>query len=225
MEEDRMATTQTAYGVVSLGDRLEAAEDDRGRVPLRQDLGVGAFGVNAVYQRQAGEPVIRDHHEAGPGGDRHEELFVVVQGSATFTVDGEVVEAPQGTTIFVRDPGVMRSAVATAPDTIVLAVGGPRDHAYRLPPAASAVGFWDAYREKDYAAALETTKRALETYPDNAYLLYNIACMESLLGHDEAALTALAESVAQWDQYKEQARGDDDFASLRDDPRFVELVG
>jgi hypothetical protein len=220
-----MAATQTAYGVVSLGDRLAEAEDDRGRVPLRKDLDVGAFGVNAIYQRKAGETVIRDHHEAGPGGDRHEELYVVVQGSATFTVDGEEVEAPQGTALFVRDPGVMREAMATSDDTIILAAGGPRDHAYRLTPAASAIGFWDAYGAKDYAAALEATKRGLETYPGNAYLLYNVACMESLLGNDEAALTALAESVAQWELYKDQAREDDDFASLREDPRFLELLG
>jgi hypothetical protein len=220
-----MAATQTTYGVVSLGERLAEAEDDRGRVQLREDLDIGAFGVNAIYQRKAGETIVREHHEAGPGGDMHEELYVVVQGSAAFTVDGEKVEAPQGAVIFVRDPGVLREAVATAPDTVIVATGGPRDHAYRLTPAASAVGFWDAYGAKDYAAALETTNHALETYPGNAYLLYNVACMESLLGNDEAALTALAESVSQWELYKQQAREDDDFASLREDPRFLELVG
>jgi tetratricopeptide (TPR) repeat protein len=219
-----MAATQTAYGVVSLGERLAEAEDDRGRVPLREDLDIGAFGVNAIYQRKAGETIVRWHHEAGPGGDMHEELYVVVQGSATFTVDGDEIEAPQGTAIFVRDPGVIREAVAASDDTIVLAAGGPRDHAYRLTPAASAIGFWSAYEAKDYAAALATTRRALETYPGNAYLLYNVACMESLLGNDEAALTALAESVAQWEKYKEQAREDDDFVALREDPRFLELV-
>ena len=49
--------------------------------------------------------------------------------------------------------------------------------------------------------------------------------MQALLGNEDAALTALAESVAQWELYKDQARKDDDFASLREDPRFVELVG
>jgi len=219
-----MATTQTAYGVVSLGERLAEAEEDRGRVQLRKDLDVGAFGVNAIYQRKAGEDVIRNHHEAGPGGDRHEELYVVVQGSATFTVDGDDLEATQGTAIFVRDPAVMRAAVATSDGTIVLAVGGPRDHAYRVPPAEAADGFWAAYLAKDYAAALEATNRGLEAYPGNAHLLYNVACMQSLLGDDEAALTNLAESVGKWEKYKEQARKDDDFVSLREDPRFVELV-
>jgi hypothetical protein len=220
-----MAATQTAYGVVSLGDRLAGAEEDRGRVRLRKDLDVGAFGVNAVFQRKAGETLVGQHHEAGPGGDRHEELYVVVQGSATFTVDGEDVEAPQGTAIFVRDPELMRGAVAAADDTIVLAVGGPRDHAYRITPAASQEGFWEAYLAGDYAAALEATKRGLETYPGNAHLLYNVACMEALLGNGDVALTTLAESVAQWEPYKEQARKDDDFVSLREDPRFLELVG
>jgi hypothetical protein len=49
-----MAATQTAYGVVSIGERLAEAEDDRGRVQLRKDLDIGAFGVNAIYQRKAG---------------------------------------------------------------------------------------------------------------------------------------------------------------------------
>jgi hypothetical protein len=40
-----------------------------------------------------------------------------------------------------------------------------------------------------------------------------------------SALTAFAESVAQWELYKDLARKDDDFVSLREDPRFVELVG
>lgn len=219
-----MATTETAYGVISLGERLAEAEEDRGYVRLRHDLDVGAFGVSAAFQRKAGELLIQEHDETGPGADRHEELYVVVQGSATFTVDGEDVAAPQGTAIFVRDPDVKRSAKATADGTIVLAVGGRRGEAYRLAPGAAAEGFWEAYQAKDYTAALEATGRGLEAYPGNALLLYNVACLQALLGDREAALTALAESVGKWEPYREMAREDDDFASLRDDARFVELV-
>lgn len=219
-----MATTQTSYGVVSLGDQLTEAEDDHGFVRLRRDLDVGAFGVGAQFQKKAGDVLIREHDEANPGSDGHEELYVVVQGSALFTIDGEEVEAPQGTTIFVRDPASRRGAVATADNTVVLAVGGRRGEAYRLSPAMSAVGFYTAYQEKNYATALEATNRGLEAYPGNALLLYNVACMSALLGDRETALTALAESVSKWEPYKEMAREDDDFASLRDDPKFVELV-
>lgn len=220
-----MAATETAYGVVSLGERLAEAEDDRGYVRLRHDLDVGAFGVSASFQRKAGELLIREHDENGPGSDGHEEIYVIVQGSATFTIDGEKVDAPQGTTIFVRNPASMRGAVATSDDTIVFAAGGRRGEAYRLPPGAAAHGFFEAHQAGEYDTALAALNRALEIYPGNALLLYNVACTEALLGDSDAALTALAESVSKWAPYKELAREDDDFASVREDPRFVELVG
>lgn len=220
-----MATTETSYRVLSLPQEGREGDGDRVHIRLRRTLDIGAFGAGAAFQRQAGETVIPNHHEAGPGGDRHEELYVVVQGSASFTVNGEDVDAPQGTAIFVQDPAVMRTAVATSDETIVLAVGGPRDHAYRITPAASQEGFWDAYQAKNYGAALEAVERGLEMYPGNAHLLYNVACMQALLGDTDAALAALADSVAQWELYKEQAQNDDDFASIREDPRFVALVG
>ena len=219
-----MAATETAYRVRSLPQEARESGDDKAFIHLGRALEVGAFGVSAAFQRKVGETVIPWHHEAGPGGDMHEELYVVLQGSATFTVGDDEVEVPQGTAIFVQDPAVTRSAVATADDTLVLAVGGPRGAAYRVTPAQSQEGFWEAYGEKDYAAALASTKRALEIYPGNANLLYNVACMEALLGNPEVALKALAESVAQWEPYKEMAQKDDDFASLRENPRFLELV-
>lgn len=218
-----MSSTETPYRVLALPQATEGA-DDEVFVRLRRPLDIGAFGASASFQRQAGETVVRDHHEAGPGGDRHEELYIVMQGSATFTVDGEDIDAPRGTAIFVQDPEVMRTAVATADDTLVLAVGGPRDTAYRITPAQAQEGFWDAYQAEDWATALEATRRGLEMYPGNAHLLYNVGCMEARLGNDEAALTALAESVAKWEPYKKQARKDDDFASLRENPRFLELA-
>jgi hypothetical protein len=219
-----MAATETAYRVRSLPQEARESGDDKAFIHLGRALDIGAFGVSAAFQRTAGESVIPWHHEAGPGGDRHEELYVVVQGSATFTVGDNEVEAPQGTAIFVQDPAVTRSAVATAEGTLVLAIGGPRGAAYRVTPSQAQEGFWEAYVEKDYAAALASTKRALEIYPGNANLLYNVACMEALLGNPEVALEALADSVAQWEPYKEMAQKDDDFASLREDPRFLELV-
>ena len=99
-----MATTQTSYGVISIGERAAESEDDRGYIRLRADLDIAAFGASAAYQKKAGEVLIREHDEIGPGADGHEELYVVVQGTARFTVDGDDVEAPQGTAVFVRNP-------------------------------------------------------------------------------------------------------------------------
>ena len=78
-----MAATETAYRVRSLHEEIRESGNDKAFIHLGRALDVGAFGVGAAFQRAAGEAVISGHHKAGPGGDRHEELYVVVQGSAT----------------------------------------------------------------------------------------------------------------------------------------------
>ena len=221
-----MAATETSYRVLSLPQEARDGNDDRVFIRLRRTLDIGAFGAGAVYQAKAGENVIGEHDEAGPGADRHEELYAVVQGSATFTLDGEEIEAPHGTVVFVQ-PGISRKAVATSEETIVLAVGGRRGEAYRVPPgvALSDLGFWDHYNAQDYEGALATCHEALATFPENALLLYNVACMQSLLGRGDEALGTLGTAIEKWPRFKENAQKDDDFASLREDQRFLDLVG
>jgi hypothetical protein len=96
--------------------------------PLRHHLGIGAFGVNAWVAPAAGDPAVERHDEAPEDGgtNGHEELYVVVRGAARFTVDGEEIDAPAGTLVFISDPVLTREAVATAPDTTVLAIGAAR---------------------------------------------------------------------------------------------------
>ena len=48
----------------------------------------------------------------------------MIGGHAVFTVDGETVDAPAGTLVFVRDPSLIRSARATVDGTAILAIGG-----------------------------------------------------------------------------------------------------
>jgi tetratricopeptide (TPR) repeat protein len=219
-----MASAETSYRVLSLPQEAREGDGDRVFIRLRRTLDIGAFGAGAIYQARAGEEVVGEHDELGPGADGHEELYVVVQGEATFTLDGDDVDAPHGTVVFVR-PGTTRKAVATSDETIVLAVGGRRGEAYRPPPGAELFGFWERYNEQDYEGALAACQPALEKHPGNALILYNIACMQSKLERSEDALETLRVAVEGWPKFKENARVDDDFASLREDPRFVELVG
>jgi AraC-like protein len=105
--------------------------------PVRRHLGIEAFGANARVAHQAGEVLVMPHDEraGGPyGTEGHEELYVVLRGHATFTLDDREVDAPAGTLVFVRSPEVVRSAVAKAPDTAVLAVGAPVGAAFRVAP-------------------------------------------------------------------------------------------
>ena len=231
-------TTTAPFSVISLDEAGAAAaangfglatEPDpdtgrRGRVYIRRDAGIDSFGVNAFYQGTNGAFVIGEHDELGPAGSGHEELYVVVAGDCTFTVDGEEFEAPVGTAVFVRDPATKRSARATEDGTIVLAVGGRPGEAFKPGPIESISGFFRLYREQDYEGALAVLRSGLETNPGNAFILYNVACMETLLGRGEEALEPLGEALTAWPAYKELARNDEDLAPLRDDPRFQALV-
>jgi mannose-6-phosphate isomerase-like protein (cupin superfamily) len=219
-----MATTETSHRVLSLPQEGREGDGERVFIPLRRTLEIGAFGAGAMYQARAGEEIVNEHDELGPGADKQEELYVVVQGSATFTLGGDEVEAPQGTVVLVQ-PETTRKAVATSDETVVLAVGGRRGEAYRLPPGAELYDFFEHYNAKDYEGALEACHVALEKFPGNALILYNIACMQSLLGRGDEALETLGTSVEMWPKFKENAQKDDDFAPIREDPRFVELVG
>jgi tetratricopeptide (TPR) repeat protein len=125
--------------------------------------------------------------------------------------------------VFVQ-PGTTRKAVATSDETIVLSVGGRRGEAYRLPPGAELYDFFEHYKQEDWESALAACHVALEKHPGNALILYNIACMQSMLGRGDEALATLGEAVEKWPRFKENAQADDDFASLREDARFTELV-
>jgi AraC-like ligand binding domain len=96
--------------------------------PLRRRLGIGAFGINAWTGDEEGAEIIGEHDEKPTG---HEELYLVLEGQARFTVGGDSFDADAGTIVFVPDPELRRGAVATEPGTRILTVGAKRGEAYR----------------------------------------------------------------------------------------------
>ena len=101
---------------------------------VRRHFDVQAFGVN-VATGNAGDEMIEPHHEADDEENEtngHQELFAVMTGRALFTVDGEEIDAPAGTIVFVRDPALLRAARATADDTTIFMVGGPTGVPYTV---------------------------------------------------------------------------------------------
>jgi len=186
--------------------------------PVRRTLGIEAFGINA-YTADAGAMVVEEHDETGAGAGHHQELYVVVTGRATFTVDGESFDAPVGTCVFLDDPKERRGARAAEDGTTVLAIGGVRGQAFRVSPwefAFAAVPAWDAQR---YGEAKKLLQEGLELHPGNTSLLYDLACVEALMGDKDDALEHLREAAAN-PRLREHALTDSDFDSLRDDPRF-----
>jgi uncharacterized cupin superfamily protein len=85
--------------------RLDEMEKRGSFIPVREHLGIHSFGINA---RTVGEDgtLVNEHDEAGSG---QEEVYVVLDGTATFEVDGETIEAPAGTFLSVP-PGSKRRA-------------------------------------------------------------------------------------------------------------------
>jgi hypothetical protein len=186
--------------------------------PLRRTLGIEAFGVNA-YTANAGQLIVEEHDELGAGAGHHEELYVVLAGHAAFTVDGEQIDAPAGTCVFLDDPKERRGARATEDGTTVLAIGGARGEPFRVSPWEFAFAGVPAYESKRYEEAKALLLEGLELHPGNTSLLYDLACVEALMGDTGTALDHITEAVSN-PRLREAARTDSDLDSLRDDPRF-----
>ena len=186
------------------------------RKPLRQHFDVQAFGTNVYAAAEAGAHVISEHTETQGSGTRHEELYFVAEGHATFTVAGEEIDAPRGTFVFVRDPSVLRGAVAREAGTTVFVVGASPGEAFRVSPWERSADALSAYEAKDYARAIEIFNEALAEYPEAAALLYNLACCESLDGRREDALAHLRRAVELDPSYRRLAENDSDFDPIRE---------
>ena len=189
--------------------------------PVRRTLGISAFGTNA-YTGDAGEHVVEPHDE---GTEGHEELYVVISGAATFVVDGEQIDAPAGTLVFLHDPASHRQATATQDGTTVMAFGG-------APGAAGPVSAWEWRfaasphgKAGDYETAYATAARALEDHPDDANTHFDLACWAAQAGRHDDAFAHLRRALDGDPRTREWAAEDSDLDSLRDDPRFAELLG
>jgi uncharacterized cupin superfamily protein len=182
---------------------------------VRKLLGVTAFGINAYTARHAGDEVVEDHTEEPSG---HEEMYVVVHGHATFTVDGEEIDAPAGTIVYLDDPKQQRHALAKEAGTTVLAIGGK--------PGAHEVSAWEyifpslpARNAEDWDTARRVLEDAL-AQADLPAIHYHLACVESRAGNSERALDELIVAVERRPRLLASMREEADFDSIRDDPRF-----
>jgi quercetin dioxygenase-like cupin family protein len=192
--------------------------------PVRKRLGISAFGINA-YTADTGQEVIEAHNETGPGAGHHEEVYVVVAGRATFTVNGADHDAPAGAILFLDDPTEHRRAVALEDGTTVLAVGGPSDAAFQPSPWEYVFSAIPAIESEQWEEAKIRLLEGLQQYPGNASLLYDLACVEAQAGSRGDAIDHLAAAIEAWPKFRADAAKDQDFASLHNDARFAGIVG
>ena len=75
-----------------------------------------------------------------------------------------------------------------------------------------------------YEEARDEFNRILERYPRADYAFYGLAVLESITGHAEQCLSNLAQAIELNPKNRQQARVDNDFQNMVDDPRFTELL-
>jgi len=82
----------------------------------------------------------------------------------------------------------------------------------------------EAYREKDFAKALEWTKKAHEVDKTDSRIMYNLACFHALEGHEDEALKWLRRAVDGGFHSPSKIAHDTDLASVQNEPRFKKAL-
>jgi quercetin dioxygenase-like cupin family protein len=106
-----------------MGYDTTAYDDVEPRAPgmyfLRDALDCENLGVTVVEADAGWEGMEHDHGDAG-----HEEVYVLLHGGATLTVDGEDIELTPGDAARV-DPGSTRDLAFTADGSKMVIAGAP----------------------------------------------------------------------------------------------------
>jgi tetratricopeptide (TPR) repeat protein len=189
--------------------------------PIRHQLGITAFGVNAWTGHAAGDRIIPHHEEDDPTAD--EELFLILQGHAEFVLDGDRVDAPAGTLVF-ASPGMRRMATAVEPGTTVIAIEGTPGQGYEARGWELWAPIAPLYEAGEYAEVADRLRVLVEDSPQYGLLFFNLACCESLSGRRTDALDHLGRAIALSEEFRGSANEDADLDPIRDDPTFKQLI-
>jgi hypothetical protein len=175
--------------------------------PVRRRFGIGAFGINAYTAAKPGDWVVEEHDETAL---EHQELYIVVRGHATFTLNGEEVDAPTGTIVFLEDPSVKRLAVAVEEGTTVLAVGAK-------PGVAFTPSVWEWVFE-GYATtpdeAIAIVQSGIGELGEHPAFHYHLACFSAKAGRKEEARVYLERALEERPEWRERAEQDEDLAGV-----------
>lgn len=198
-----------------------AVDDGRQRFDVRRLLDVSSFGVQA-FRAPSGVDVIREHDETLLGEAGQEELYLVLNGAATFEIDGESIDAPAGSLLHVR-PTAKRKATAKDEGTTILVVGGTPGRAYEPTPEEAADAFV-AYSAGDYETALAKQLVVVEKRSNDPVARFNAGCFAARSGSADEAIEHLRRALELNPRIQELMATDEDLDSLRDDPRFSGLT-
>lgn len=210
----------SGYAIAHLDEIDEIKDERRSFRPVRHHFGITGFGVTAWTGRESGERIINEHDES----DSDEELYLVLKGRAVFELDGDRVDAPAGTFVFVR-PAVTRTAFAEEPGTTIVALGGTPGKAYEARGWELWAPLWPLYERGEHAEVADRLRELVDAHPQYALLFFNLACCESMAGRTTDAVDHLRRAIEKSEEFRALARDDSDFDPIREEPAFKELIG
>jgi hypothetical protein len=180
--------------------------------PVRGALGTRIVGMGGYTADRAGQVVIEGHTESEDGLN-HEEVYLVLRGRATFTLDGAELDAPAGTFVAVLDPAVHRRAVAAEAGTAVIALGA-------LPTFVPSDSEWieraRPHLRSDPARAIAILEDLRTTKPDGPVAEVAAAFIAIARGDEPAARAALSALVARRPDLVPVLAEDEDLERLLD---------
>lgn len=206
--------------------RLEA-EGEPSRVSICHCLSCqrrtgSVFGVQAAFDAQRVQVTGRYNDYARTSDDQSVRVF-------HFCPDC-------GGTVFLTRPEEPDLVVVTAgtfadpsfPPPTQSSYGSRRHPWVELPADIQTDDAWEAvfplYEAGDYATAADRGRELLVAEPDNAGLLFNIACCESLAAHPAAAIAHLRRAIELDSRLRTWVAEDSDFDPIREEPGFSELL-
>jgi TolB-like protein/Flp pilus assembly protein TadD len=161
------------------------------------------FQARLRFQQGDAAAAARLFERAAEAREDYEARFFAAQSYATL---GRAADAE----------AAYRRALAAAADHMALNPDDPRAATMRA-VAHCRVG--------ERPEGLRWAERAMQIDPDDAGVLYNVACLYALEGERERAIDCLERAVAQGFGNREWIARDPDLDPLRDDPRFRQLAG
>jgi hypothetical protein len=178
---------------------------------VRAALGARIAGISAYTAGTPGQELVEDHVEDADGR-AHEEVYLVLRGSARFVLDGEVLDAPAGT--FVRvSSHIRRSATAVEVPAAVVVVGGDPDYE---PAASEWIERARPWFRADPARARALLDELARAQPESAAVPLGEALFAAARGETSAAREQLAEAVRRAPAAREYARSEPTLAPLLD---------
>ena len=209
------------YTVAHLDDIEEFSDAGCHYRPIRHHLGITAFGVTAWTAHAAGDLVINEHDEGDPTADQ--ELFLVLRGHAVFELEGDRVDAPAGTLVFVP-PRTKRTASAKQDGTTIIAVEGAPGKAYEARGWELWAPLAPLYFAGEYAEVADRLGAVVAASPQYPMLFFNLACCESRCGRTGDALDHLRHAIEMSEEFRASAKADSDLDPIRDEPAFQQLI-